>query len=358
MRALPLLLALPLMTAGLVACGGSEVPPAALAASPAAAPEPAAATPAVDAPAPEPEPTAEPEPEAPREFAVTDVPESTTTLPPFPFFSAPDGQQSTMRENEKLANFDREHFIAGDKIVAVEGRVFRDKFRLNDPKLRIYSSLEFQRNYQSAVTQLGGAEISQTQFTTDVVKAFGGRQAVDEHYHGACANHGCENHSYLIRQGAKEYWITISTGRIPLHGFVTVLERQVMAQSVGLLSAGEMQQALAEDGRVALYINFDTDKASLRPDAQPVITEIVKLLNGDPALKLSIEGHTDNTGTAERNRELSGQRANAVMAALVTRDIAADRLTAAGFGPDRPVAGNGDEAGRAKNRRVELVKQD
>ena len=87
------------------------------------------------------------------------------------------------------------------------------------------------------------------------------------------------------------------------------------------------------------------------------IDEIAKLLQSDAALKLSIDGHTDSTGTAERNRALSKQRAEAVLGALVAKGIAAERLSAQGFGPDKPVADNGDDAGRAKNRRVELVKQ-
>jgi outer membrane protein OmpA-like peptidoglycan-associated protein len=104
-------------------------------------------------------------------------------------------------------------------------------------------------------------------------------------------------------------------------------------------------------------VNFDVDKATLRPDAQPVIDEIVALLGGDPALRLGIEGHTDSTGSAERNRELSAARARSVLGALVGAGIDPARLSSAGFGPDRPLADNGSEDGRAKNRRVELVKQ-
>jgi outer membrane protein OmpA-like peptidoglycan-associated protein len=71
---------------------------------------------------------------------------------------------------------------------------------------------------------------------------------------------------------------------------------------------------------------------------------------------LSIEGHTDNTGSADRNRQLSSERARSVLDALVGLGIAPSRLSANGFGPDKPLADNADEAGRAKNRRVELVK--
>jgi len=87
-----------------------------------------------------------------------------------------------------------------------------------------------------------------------------------------------------------------------------------------------------------------------------VLGEVVKLLQTDPALRLEVQGHTDATGPAERNRALSEKRAQAVVAALVTMGIDAGRLTAKGYGADVPVADNATEDGRQKNRRVELVK--
>lgn len=284
------------------------------------------------------------------------VAESTATLPPFPFFKDPEGITSVLAEKGRNRAFDREHMIAGDRIVAIEGKVFRDRFRLTDPKQREYSAIEFHRNYADAVAALGGAEVSDVQYTHKVIAAFGGRPAVDAHYHGACAAPGCENHTYLIRKSGREYWIQVSTGAIPLRGEVVVLEKQAMESRLAFLDAAAMKRKLDAEGRVALYINFDLDAATLRPDAAPVVEEIARLLQSDPALKLSIDGHTDNSGSAGHNRTLSQQRAQAVRDALVARGIQADRLSANGFGPDRPLADNADEDGRAKNRRVELVK--
>ena len=130
-----------------------------------------------------------------------------------------------------------------------------------------------------------------------------------------------------------------------------------MKQSLGFLDASAMKKAIDADGRVALYVNFDVDKATLRPDAQPTIAEIEKLLGGDPALRLSVEGHTDNTGTPAHNQELSTARARSVLGALVGLGIDPARLQSKGFGQDKPLADNGSEDGRAKNRRVELVKR-
>lgn len=290
------------------------------------------------------------------DFDPASVPESVALLPPFPFFQAPEGLVSTFAEKDRHANFDREHMIAGDKVVVVEGKVFRDRFQLTNPDQREYSEIEFHRNYANAIEELGGARVSNVQYTHEVNSAFGGREAVDKHYHGTCASDGCENHTYLIRQEGKEWWIQVSTGAIPLHGEVVVLERQAMQSKLALIDAAEMKRKLDADGRVALYINFDVDKATLRPDAGPVIAEIVKLLKADPALRLSVDGHTDGTGTAERNRALSLERATAVVGVLVARGIDADRLLAQGFGPDKPLGEETDDASRARNRRVELVR--
>ncbi|UOE36371.1 OmpA family protein [Hymenobacter monticola] len=86
------------------------------------------------------------------------------------------------------------------------------------------------------------------------------------------------------------------------------------------------------------------------------MAQIISLLSQNPDLKLSVEGHTDNAGTAPHNQQLSEARARTVVANLTAQGIAADRLKAAGFGQTKPLADNATDAGKAKNRRVELVK--
>ena len=120
--------------------------------------------------------------------------------------------------------------------------------------------------------------------------------------------------------------------------------------------AESLKAELDKYGRVALYINFDFNKATLRPDAKPIIEQVLKLLQENPDLKLSIEGHTDNVGSHDYNVKLSQMRAAAVVSSLVAAHIAPGRLSSGGSGPDRPIADNDTEKGRAKNRRVELVK--
>jgi outer membrane protein OmpA-like peptidoglycan-associated protein len=112
-------------------------------------------------------------------------------------------------------------------------------------------------------------------------------------------------------------------------------------------------------GHAAIYgIHFDTGKSVIKPESDAALAEIVKLLNGDANLKVNVVGHTDSVGGIESNMKLSQDRANAVVQALIGKHgIEANRLKAYGVGPLSPVASNDTEEGKAKNRRVELVKQ-
>jgi outer membrane protein OmpA-like peptidoglycan-associated protein len=105
-------------------------------------------------------------------------------------------------------------------------------------------------------------------------------------------------------------------------------------------------------------IYFDTNKAELKPESHTALQEISKLLKADPNLKVLVVGHTDNVGGYDTNLTLSERRATAVLQELKsTHGIAATRLRGVGVGMAAPVAPNETEDGRAKNRRVELVKQ-
>ena len=118
-----------------------------------------------------------------------------------------------------------------------------------------------------------------------------------------------------------------------------------------------LYDALVADGRVATQgILFATGSAELRPESTPTLEDIADALRRDSALRLRIEGHTDNIGDAAVNQRLSEQRAQAVVAFLVQRKgVDAGRLEAVGLGQERPAADNGTPEGRQTNRRVELV---
>ena len=119
----------------------------------------------------------------------------------------------------------------------------------------------------------------------------------------------------------------------------------------------QMTKELAELGRTRVYgINFDVDSAVIRPESKPTLDKIAALLKTKSDWSLTIEGHTDSSGTATRNQTLSEQRAAAVKTYLVGAGIEETRLAPSGFGASKPVAPNETELGRAQNRRVELVR--
>ncbi len=139
---------------------------------------------------------------------------------------------------------------------------------------------------------------------------------------------------------------------------LVIIAPQAMEENMTLLNAADMSKALADEGKVVLYgINFDTDKDTLRPDSEPTLKEIGKLMADNPQLHIHVVGHTDNQGKPDYNLDLSRRRAATVARELTSRyGIAANRMDSFGCGQYAPAALNDSEEGRAKNRRVELVK--
>ena len=136
--------------------------------------------------------------------------------------------------------------------------------------------------------------------------------------------------------------------------YQTIVTEKQMEQEV---TADSLADEIKKSGHVAVYgIHFDTGKATIQPDSENILGQIVKLLQDDASLKLRVEGHTDSQGNAAANQALSEKRAQAVVTWLTGKGVSAARLTAKGFGATKPVADNGTEDGRGKNRRVELVK--
>lgn len=159
-----------------------------------------------------------------------------------------------------------------------------------------------------------------------------------------------------LRWNDGEAYVSVAVN--PQITYVHVLEAAAMDTGLVAVDAAALSAGLERDGRIELQgIYFDTGRATLQPESRPALDQVAQLLRAQPGLRLSIVGHTDSVGGDEANLRLSQQRADAVRLALTAQyGIDGERLRAQGVGSALPVAGNDTEEGRARNRRVELVK--
>ena len=211
----------------------------------------------------------------------------------------------------------------------VEGKYYFYTYHLNEGSPEV-SDLQVFRNFENALKKINAT------FTGKVIEP-------GNSYSFICAK---------VSKGNKEIWIRIEAGS-PEYT-VTIVERELMVQ---VIQANDMLATLNTNGYIALDILFDTGETIIKPESQAIVDEIYKLLKDNASLKVSIEGHTDNTGNAVDNKKLSEERAKAVMSALIAKGINKERLSSAGWGQEKPVADNRTEEGRSKNRRVEIIKK-
>jgi outer membrane protein OmpA-like peptidoglycan-associated protein len=218
--------------------------------------------------------------------------------------------------------------VIGGKEVHWEGKRYKISYYRKEDAAQV-STLQIVRNYEAAIAKIGG-------------KRLGGdeRRSASE-----------------IRKGGAMTGVYLEVFNEGRNFDLVIVETQAMRQDV-TADAAVMGRELNAAGKTIIYgIYFDTGSAVIKPESDPAIAEMLKLLKANPNLKAFVVGHTDNVGTLEINLKLSADRADALVKALVGRGIEAARLKAAGVGPYSPVASNKDEPGRAQNRRVELVER-
>ncbi|MFQ5566152.1 MAG: OmpA family protein [Paracoccaceae bacterium] len=239
--------------------------------------------------------------------------------------------------------------------VALEGRVFRIGYK-QDPGPSV---LEVARNFENRLVERGFEILYQCD-----AKACGGydfRYGI-EVLPVPQMDVDLSRFRYLAARapGAEDVpethvSVLISNVNGQIRTQVIAVEREAMADR--MIDAAAMAEGIATEGRIALYgIHFDYDSAAIRPDSEPSLAEIAKMLKAQPDLKVVIVGHTDSQGSLDYNMGLSKRRAAAVVDALVKQyGIARGRLSSDGVGYLAPVGSNRTEEGRALNRRVEII---
>lgn len=274
-----------------------------------------------------------------------------------------------------------------ERSVEVEGALTRLVYVLPENR----SPLEVLRNYQDVVAEAGGETVFECRREEcggeagGAASGGGGQMSLTQYFfyesdikdaafsNGACAvTSNITDQRFFaakVPQDGRDAWVTVQTYQMldtlyckALNGrtvaIVHVLEPKGRDRKMVVVEAGEMASAIDFDGGIALYgIFFDTDKADLKPESEPTLKEIAALMAGNPALTVLVVGHTDSQGAFDYNLDLSARRAASVKAALVGQHgVDANRLATAGAGMMAPVATNSTDEGRAKNRRVALVK--
>lgn len=193
------------------------------------------------------------------------------------------------------------------------------------------SALQILRNYENAAKKIGGVTMYFNVASATAV--------------------------FRIVKGGKDIaWVKVESGGNDSNDFyeLSIVELEAMKQEI---TSTDILTALNTDGHIALYINFATGKSDILPESAPVVEQVAQMLQANPSLKVSVEGHTDNVGSPASNKILSENRAGAVMNACIAKGIEKSRMTSKGWGPDKAIADNSSEEGRARNRRVEIVKQ-
>lgn len=225
------------------------------------------------------------------------------------------------------------------------------------------STLKVYENYKAALLKAGFSFISQCELeqcgTEKQVSDLGGQVSVE----GDVYNWYRKPYYLLAKK-------TMPSGNVYAAIFIGGHEDEIGVQQIileeksvqtGLVSvnADALKQQIDAEGKALIYgIYFDTGKAEIKAESKPTLDAIGELLKRNPDLLLYVAGHTDDTGDGAANVSLSKQRADAVVAALIKDyQIAANRLQAQGVGPYAPASNNTSEAGKQKNRRVELVKR-
>jgi outer membrane protein OmpA-like peptidoglycan-associated protein len=288
-------------------------------------------------------------------FAIDKIPVSNAPLGAFPYIGLPDGYKwgsyQSSPDKGEIRDFDHFTFWTGSALHDVEGRLFMAA--ITNKAGKTYSAFELKKNIEAVIAEAGGVKVTESKIPREIAETLPEDVKVDKNTClGDVYNEPAQ--VWVIRRADRDIWIH-STANSEASS-MCIVETKPFVVTAKLLPADALKKAIDETGKAVVHVNFATDATRILPDSQPQIAAIVALLKASPTLKLAINGHTDETGSPAYNQTLSDGRATSVKQALIGAGIGADRLVSKGFGASAPIAGNDSEAGKAQNRRVELVK--
>lgn len=283
-------------------------------------------------------------------FKIEDIPFSEADLGDFPFFTLPKGLKEQNKPLQK--NFDVCFFPVKGIMMPVEGKLY--KINVTAETGEEFSQRYFEKSLADYLQSIGAVKVFDGEITHDEYDRYN-KQDPNKGDEGDIGYVGEVIKFYVVRSKDKgNIYIQFSANNAA--GKLNILQEKDFQQTITKVTADKIAKDLTESGKSILYINFDIDKSTVTAAGKEVVEQIAAALKKETSLKILIEGHTDNTGDGAHNKKLSDDRANAVMNALVADGIEKSRLTAKGFGAERPLVANDTEENKAKNCRVELIK--
>ena len=283
------------------------------------------------------------------DFSVDSVPISNAPLGKFPFFGLPPKYEP--QNTPKVPGFGHFTFWTGKAFHDIEGQTYM--VTIITPESGDFRTYELQKNMHVLFQQAGAVKVYEGKIPKPALDAISDATSQELLMgFGDIWNNPVE--TWVAHRPDGDIWIHYTTNSA--QASLAVVQAKPFVASAALLPADQLKSDLDKTGKAVIHVNFATDQATIQPDSKPQMDAVIALLKNDPTLKLAINGYTDDTGTGAHNVILSDGRAKAVQATLVAAGIKPDRLQAKGYGRMNPVSTNTDEAGKAANRRVELVK--
>ncbi|MCG9792063.1 OmpA family protein [Flavobacterium algicola] len=296
-------------------------------------------------------------------FDWSKIPESTADIGVFPYISAPEGFIVKEEGSIEVAKNGMTNFFDFNKLYIYNGNSF---FSAEGKKASLYlimkdvnaefNQLKFDKSVDNYLKKIGAVLVFEGKIPAEKLDSLQQTEEKAAYKYIQSAGSPYDNPVRNYALNHKNGKIFFQLGSNSAHSEIGIIALEGFKQTIKAPTASEMQKEIETKGKAVLHINFDTDKATLQQDGQKNVDEIFALLTNNSKLKLSIEGHTDNSGSVEHNKQLSADRANTVMYALAGKGIDINRLKVIGFGAEKPLITNTTEENKAKNRRVELVK--
>lgn len=283
------------------------------------------------------------------EFDANTLPLAAISSNSFPYIQLPNiytDNGHSLNENSKF------YFAINGKPVALEGKLYQVAIS-NKDNSQSFSDTLMTQSFDEQMEKLGAQKLNAQTIPYELY------EKIPDYAEKAETNIGQVTHTYGFKNKEGVPVIAQLTLNSPK---ITVMELGSKAVELAPLkvdtapTAATLEKSLETRGKAAVQINFAVNSAKIESSSQNTIHEIVQLLQNDQTLKLSIQGHTDNSGTPETNLKLSNARAQSVKAALIEQNIMADRLESKGLGQTQPLTSNDTDEGKAQNRRVELIK--